>query len=1132
MTGFNSKMDNEKFTQSSFLKLIENLNDLLLVIDEEGKIKFATQSIKRVLGYEVNEVLGTSSFRFIHPDEVEKTKIDYAELIKVPNKSQEVMLKVFHKSGAIKYIKGHRKNLLPDPEINGIVLTVQDITQIKLAEDELKKREEKNETAKHDELKENNIELQRRKRTKFNIIEDLSLEIKERKKTESQLRESEEKFRHVVSNVPGAVFQIIRTTDGKYMLPFISENSESIFEEKFENIDLITTMKNRVHPDDLVLVRKTFNESSNSLGKWELEIRLVFDDNRIKWLKVFSNSSRLADGSTQWIGLMIDNTDQKLADAEIDRLSKLQALLMKLSIEFINAPLTELDDKINNAMETIGKFTNVDRVYIFDYDFPNRVINNTYEWCAEGIEPQIQNLQEVPMEAIPEWMEAHQKGEFIYIPSVQALLPEGKLRQILEEQDIQTILTLPILYGDECVGFVGFDSVRCERVWTDSEITLSKVFAEFMVNAEQRMLSQKSLNDSEQNFRTFFNSITELIFVTDKNGKIIHVNDTVIKRLGYERSELLTKPLVDLHSEESSNEFLETWQHIHAGESNSSFVPLNDKNGKQIPVETSFWSGNWNNEESIFVLSKDLTKEYDALRKFNKVFHFNPAVMVLTNEEDKFVDVNREFLKLIGYSLDEVLGKTAKELKLFPEDDKHSSAAEDLTNIGSLNNRELDVRTKSGNIITGLFSGEIIETKGDRYFLTIILDITEKKKVERELIKLSQAVEQSPVSIMITNKEGNIEYVNPNFTLVTGYSYEEVINQNPRILKSGEQSEEFYNELWSTISKGENWTGIFHNKKKNGELFWESAIISPLKNEKGKIINYLAVKENITEKVEKEIELGKYREHLEELVEVRTEELEKLNKELMVQLEKEKKLEKQLHKSLEKEKELNEIKTRFISMVSHEFRTPLTSILASADLIELYGRKWSDEKFYKKVNTIQESVGDMVGLLEDVLTLSRTDRGKIAFDPGAVNIYDSILELIERVKLNAHNSHVIKFEYKTEIKKIIADEKLISHIIDNLLTNAVKFSKLGSEIIVRVDLKNNMLVLEVIDEGEGIPEKEIQFIFDAFYRARNIAHINGTGLGLSIVKSFVELHKGKILVESQLGAGTKFNIQLPVKIKY
>ncbi|MBU1101600.1 MAG: PAS domain S-box protein [Bacteroidetes bacterium] len=241
-----------------------------------------------------------------------------------------------------------------------------------------------------------------------------------------------------------------------------------------------------------------------------------------------------------------------------------------------------------------------------------------------------------------------------------------------------------------------------------------------------------------------------------------------------------------------------------------------------------------------------------------------------------------------------------------------------------------------------------------------------------------------------------------------------------------------------------------------------------------------------------------------------------------------KKLEKDLESALKKEKELNELKSRFISTTSHEFRTPLTSIITSADLLEMFGQKWDGEKFKLHLNRIQNAVNKMSDLLEDVLLVNRAESDSIKFSPQLGNFRLFLSELMEEVITNDSSNHLIILEYLTEQNEFYFDTKLLRQIIMNLASNAVKYSPKNSEVKVIVQEENENILLHVIDSGIGIPAKDQPHLFEPFHRAENIGNVSGTGLGLSIVMKAVELHKGVITFASELGKGSEFIVKLPI----
>ncbi len=240
-----------------------------------------------------------------------------------------------------------------------------------------------------------------------------------------------------------------------------------------------------------------------------------------------------------------------------------------------------------------------------------------------------------------------------------------------------------------------------------------------------------------------------------------------------------------------------------------------------------------------------------------------------------------------------------------------------------------------------------------------------------------------------------------------------------------------------------------------------------------------------------------------------------------------KQVEAEIRNALEREKELNELKSRFVSVASHEFRTPLATILSSAQLIESYSHKWAEEKKVVHLQRIQTAVRHMTDLLNDVLLINKAEVGKLEFNPTPISINCFCQEIIEDIQLATHD-HTIIFENNSQFQTINADQKLLRHILTNLLSNAIKYSPDKENIYFNLDNSDSHVVFRVKDEGIGIPQIEQSGIFNSFTRASNVGTISGTGLGLSIIQRSVDLHGGHIELNSEVGLGTTFTIRLPL----
>ena len=235
-------------------------------------------------------------------------------------------------------------------------------------------------------------------------------------------------------------------------------------------------------------------------------------------------------------------------------------------------------------------------------------------------------------------------------------------------------------------------------------------------------------------------------------------------------------------------------------------------------------------------------------------------------------------------------------------------------------------------------------------------------------------------------------------------------------------------------------------------------------------------------------------------------------------------LQSEILNTLEKEKELNELKSRFVSVASHEFRTPLTAILASADLLELYGRTWAEEKYIEYVKNIQNAVQYMNELIIDVSIVNKTDSDKIKFTPAEGNLYEIAKSIFDNVKLSAPNNLKFEFNYNLEQKIYRIDNKLITHILTNLLSNAAKYSPNGGAISLIINKENDFVSFTISDNGIGITEEDQKNMFEPFHRGVNVGTIHGTGLGLSIAKKSAELHNGSLTLESKVNEGTRVTV--------
>ena len=236
----------------------------------------------------------------------------------------------------------------------------------------------------------------------------------------------------------------------------------------------------------------------------------------------------------------------------------------------------------------------------------------------------------------------------------------------------------------------------------------------------------------------------------------------------------------------------------------------------------------------------------------------------------------------------------------------------------------------------------------------------------------------------------------------------------------------------------------------------------------------------------------------------------------------------EMERMLAKERELNDLKSRFVAMASHEFRTPLATILSSAELIERFGAKWGPEKIEKHLGRIQQNVQNMVELLDDILVLGRDGVKQLSFKPAPLSLKPFVDKVVEEIEQGLGAQHELVLINKAALTELHVDEKLLRLVLNNLLSNAIKYSEAGSTVRVAVTQAGEQVTFVVEDEGIGIPEEDFPRLFESFHRAGNVGRIGGTGLGLAIVKRAVDLHAGRITCQSTPGIGTTFSVTLHV----
>lgn len=416
---------------------------------------------------------------------------------------------------------------------------------------------------------------------------------------------------------------------------------------------------------------------------------------------------------------------------------------------------------------------------------------------------------------------------------------------------------------------------------------------------------------------------------------------------------------------------------------------------------------------------------------------------------------------------------------------------------------ELDLKMKNQELEQRIQERTAELEKSKKAALSILQDANQSKKRAQDTLwrlkksqieqnKLHKAIEFSPVSVVITNTEGNIEYVNPKFSEVTGYSCPEALGQEISFLRSDEHSDSFYKDMWNTILAGNEWHGKLLNTKKDGSLFWDRASISPILNEDAEITNFVSVREDISEEIQAK---------------------------------------KKLEQALLKAEEATRVKSDFLANMSHEIRTPMNAIIGMSYLLQQTDLSTRQADYQGNISTSAKS---LLNIINNILDFSKIEAGKLKLEETNFNLSRILDDLAAQNGAEISEKGVeLLLSVDNDIPHVlIGDPTRVTQIFSNLLNNAVKFTEKGEvEISARVvDMKSQYVVLEcrVTDTGIGISQEQRAHLFQKFSQAdtSTTRKYGGTGLGLAICRQLVELMCGKIRVEGKTGDGSTFIFSL------
>lgn len=578
--------------------------------------------------------------------------------------------------------------------------------------------------------------------------------------------------------------------------------------------------------------------------------------------------------------------------------------------------------------------------------------------------------------------------------------------------------------------------------------------------------------------------------ISDENGNFIYVNQQACELTGYSEDELLGQSWSILYSPEEFREAQVKFELLLLKKKWSGQVTMQRKDLSSFPAYVSLSILPSGLFSCVFSNIEDQISQQTKLNDLSRAVASTMDGIALLDAEGKYYYLNEKHITHFGYTREEeLLGKT---WHIFYPDYEVKRIEEDLFPKLARDGRwqgETTGVSKDGTPIyqeitlTGLPHGGLI---------CIMRNITEKKLRDNEIRKLALVASNTNNAVVITNALQQIEWMNEKAEIIFERSQEDISGSTLfDVLVEMQLEKEVIENLKRNIDRGASGKLDIHLQKKHGEDVWLSLSINPV-YEKAGVVNYVCLFWDVTDSKDAE------------------------NK---------------LTTALNKEKSLNDLKTHFVNLTSHEFRTPLTSIQSSLDIIKLlYERDvvLSRDKLGRHLEQMEYEVDRMKELMDNVLVLGKINSGKIDYKPKMNDVVELVKEIIQSNRIKQYGKTVM-LNITGLVTEVFCDKRLLEHILYNLIINALKYSPNAEKSpFIDLSFKKQSLQFSVTDYGIGIPMNDQAHIFESFYRASNTQNMAGTGLGLPIVKQFVELHSGVIWFESSPGNKTVFSFEIPL----
>jgi len=801
------------------------------------------------------------------------------------------------------------------------------------------------------------------------------------------------------------------------------------------------------------------------------------------------------EGKSRVLSLLRDISRRKKIEERTRLHLMFEKVVSNISSRFVNIPDHQVDKEIEKTLKEVSEFIGAirGRIFLISEDGNSLVIS--HEWCSETKMRMKEDGENFEISAFSYFAEKLKTQEDVILDTLEELpLKAEEERKWFEKNGFYPIIYVPAISEEEIVGVLGFSAENnLLHKWPRQYVYLLRYISTIFYSALKRKEISRKLRLAQFTLDHFSDAV---FWMDPPDFRIIDANPAACKALGHTREEFLKLNVFDIAPGFGSNHSEALFQELTKKKSLNFESLHRRKDGKEYPVEIIANHIEFEGSTYIVAYSHDISSRKEAEKQlrnneeeYRKLFENVADIFYEASLEGILLNVTPSVERFTRYSQKDLIGK---HMEIFYFDPSvREPLLGQLHENGEILEFELEVKDKDGSPVACSLNSKLIfnEDGKPESIVGSLTDIRHRKKAEKQIRQLSTALHQSPVSVVITDPDANLLYVNDSFVRFSGYISDEIIGKTMMDITDGLISPKFFSDLLKVVRNGKIWKGELDYTKRDGTKVWLSITVSPVLDEHKKPINFVAVLEEISERKFAEANLRKAKEEAEQS---------------------------------------DLLKSAFLANMSHEIRTPMNAILGFSALLKEEDLDEEQSNYY--IDIINSKGRDLLRIISDIIDISRIEAGDLYIKIEPVEIFQFMSDIYYEFKDDTQVKSRSNLQFRLNIPDppqqviINTDPSRLKQVLVNLIQNALKFTPEGFVEIGFEFLDKNSISFFVRDSGIGIREDKKKIIFERFRQIddSHTREYGGTGLGLAICKNLLELMNSELSLDSKVGRGSEF----------